>query len=227
MFCALEFAGTKLPVRSRPEGQPFYLAAIEELLRISGDPDHRAFYSSSVSFAHGVRVGFKAKTPRVPAVFDRKTKWRKYEEEECDWRDDRQNYDSARDHAAVVQRQFEEEEKLGAMLQLDLAEAHARFGEQIAVASLGAIEKKNGTFRVVHDGTHGVGINPGIKMRDQLKSPCAGDIRAVMQELPGCYFGLTGDVARAHRLVKVAEADWGLMACKTGRSSKIWVNRVG
>ena len=125
------------------------------------------------------------------------------------------------------QRQFEEEEKLGAMLQLDFAEAQARFGEQIAVASLGAIEKKNGTFRVVHDGTHGVGINPGIKMRDQLKSPCAGDIRAVMQELPGGYFGLTGDVARAHRLVKVAEADWGLMACKTGSSNKIWVNRVG
>ena len=72
LFCALEFAGTKLPVRSRPDGQPFYLAAIEELLRISGDPDHRAFYSSSVSFAHGVRVGFKSKTPRVPAVFDKK-----------------------------------------------------------------------------------------------------------------------------------------------------------
>ena len=109
----------------------------------------------------------------------------------------------------MVQRQFEEEEKLGAMLQLDLAEAQARFGEQLAVASLGAIEKKNGTFRVVHDGTHGVGINPGIKIRDQLKSPCAGDIKAVMQELPGCYFDLTGDVARAHRLVKVAEVDWG------------------
>lgn len=48
-----------------------------------------------------------------------------------------------------------------------------------------------------------------------------------MQELPGCYFDLTGDVARAHRLVKVAEVDWGLMACKTGTSSRIWVNRVG
>ena len=66
-------------------------------------------------------------------------------------------YVPARDHAAVVQSQFEEEEKLGAMLQLDFAEAQARFGEQLAVASLGAIEKKNGTFRVVHDGTHGVG----------------------------------------------------------------------
>ena len=78
--------------------------------------------------------------------------------------------------------------KLGAMLQLDFAEAQARFGEQLAVASLGAIEKKNGTFRVVHDGTHGVGINPGIKIRDQLKSPCAGDIKAVMQELPRLLF---------------------------------------
>ena len=77
LFCALEMAGTKLPVRSRPEGQPFFLAAIEELLRISGDPDHRAFYSSSVSFAQGVRVGFKAKTPRVPAVFDRKNQMEK------------------------------------------------------------------------------------------------------------------------------------------------------
>ena len=65
LFCALELVGTKLPVRSRPEGQPFFLAALEELLRISGDPDFRAFYSSSVSFAHGVRVGFKSKTPRV------------------------------------------------------------------------------------------------------------------------------------------------------------------
>lgn len=74
LFCALELVGTKLPVRSRPEGQPFFLAALEELLRISGDPDYRAFYSSSVSFAHGVRVGFKSKTPRVPAVFDRKTR---------------------------------------------------------------------------------------------------------------------------------------------------------
>ena len=41
-------------------------------------------------------------------------------------------------------------------------------------------------------------------------------------------FGLSGDVARAHRLVRVAEADWGLLACKTGvRSDHIWINTVG
>eukprot|EP00435_Cladocopium_sp_Y103_P039501 s2825_g10.t1 len=48
-------------------------------------------------------------------------------------------------------------------------------------------------------------------MRDQLRSSGAGDVRAVLQEVPGCFFALTGDVARAHRLVKVAEQDWGLM----------------
>ena len=156
-------------------------------MRISGDPD----YSSSVSFVHGVRVGFKSKTSRVPAVFDRKTRWRKYEEEECDWRCDRENYVSARDHAAVVQRQFEEEEKLGAMLQLDLAEAQARFGEQLAVASLGAIEKKNGTFRVVHDGTHGVGINPGSRLgahglQNWNKQPNLGEPGLILWDQFGC-----------------------------------------
>ena len=47
LFTALEYAGAKLPVRERTAGQPFYLAAIEELLRISGDPDSRAFFSAS------------------------------------------------------------------------------------------------------------------------------------------------------------------------------------
>ena len=50
----LESAGAVLPVRQRPKGQPFFLAALEEILRISSDPDYRAFYSSSVSFAKGV-----------------------------------------------------------------------------------------------------------------------------------------------------------------------------
>ena len=33
---------------------------------------------------------------------------------------------------------------------------------------------------------------------------------------------------RAHRLVRVAEEDWGLQACKTGvRPDRIWINTVG
>ena len=112
---------------------------------------------------------------------------------------------------------------------MEEGEARQNFGQRLAVASLGAIEKKDGACRVVHDGVHGVAVNSAIRVRDQLRSPSAGELRTVLQELPGQCFGLTGDVARAHRLVKIAEEDWGLQACKTGvgRPSKLWLNKVG
>ena len=84
LFTALEYAGAKLPVRERTAAQPFYLAAIEELLRISGDPDSRAFFSC-VSFAKGVlRLGPGVQLPRVPAVYEKKEKWRKYDVCACE-----------------------------------------------------------------------------------------------------------------------------------------------
>ena len=229
LLTALEMAGCKLPVRETPEDQPFFLAAIEELLRISGDPDCRAFYSSKYSFAKGVKVGYKLKLPRIPAVFNRKNRWRKYALGDFELGDCRENYLSARQHAEHVHQQFLEEEKLGAMIEVPLEEAQREYGQQLAVASLGAIEKKGGAYRVVHDGTHGIGVNPAIRVRDQIQSPTAGDVAAVMQELPGVFFGLTGDVARAHRLVKIAREDWGLLACRTGigNSDALWLNKVG
>lgn len=228
LFTALEFAGSKLPVRERQAGQPFFLAAIEELLRISGDPDSRAYHTSRHSFARGVRVGPGAKLPRVPAVFDKKLKWRQYREEDCEPGLERDNYLSARDHASLVQKQFEAEAALGCMLEMPMDDAKQKFGERLALASLGAISKKDGSVRVIHDGTHGVGVNQAIVVRDQLRTPTAGDLQTVLQLLPGAWFGLTGDVARAHRLVRVAEEDWGLQACKTGvRPDRIWINTVG
>ena len=160
IFTALEFAGTKLPVREIPPNQPFFLAAIEELLRISGDPDYKAFHSSSVSFAKGVRLGAGSKLPRVPAVFERKAKWRKYAEEDTDDQV-RENYISAKQQASVVQEQFVEESRLGAMVEMRWEEARERFPD-LVVASLGAIEKKDGSYRVIHDGTHGIKVNSRI-----------------------------------------------------------------
>ena len=228
LFTALEFAGSKLPVRERQGGQPFFLAAIEEFLRISGGPDSRAFYTSSNSFAKGARVGPNAKLPRVPAVFEKKIKWRQYKEEESSLDMERDDYLSARDHARLVQKQFETEAAMGCMIEMPLSEAKQKFGDRLALASLGAIGKKDGSVRVIHDGTHGVGVNPAIVVRDQLRTPTAGDLQTVLQVLPGAWFGLTGDVARAHRLVRVAEEDWGLQACKTDvRPDHIWINTVG
>ena len=114
------------------------------------------------------------------------------------------------------------------MMEMPLTVARQKFGEDLSIASLGAIEKKDGSYRVVHDGAHGVGVNARIKVRDRIRSPSAGDARALLRELPGTFFGLTGDVQRAHRLVKMAEQDWGAHACRTGvpHAERVWVNKV-
>ena len=105
IFVTLELAGTHLPVREHVPNQPFLFAAIEELLRLSLDPDYKAYFSSSQSFAKGVRIGVGAKLPRVPAVFERKEKWRRYAEESLDAQT-RENYISATQQADVVQESF-------------------------------------------------------------------------------------------------------------------------
>ena len=84
VFLVLELAGTKLPVRERPDGQPFFLAAIEELLRVSGDPDSAAFYASADSFAKCARLGVDVALPRAPAVFEEILRHRKCGED-AEW----------------------------------------------------------------------------------------------------------------------------------------------
>ena len=220
----LRLANCSLPVEERTSGQPFYLAAIEEILRLAGDPDYAAFFTGKDSFAKGVRLGVGVELPRVPAVFAAKTSWRKYEEE-LDSPGVRENYLSAKTHAHA---QFEKEAELGAMREMTLETAEKQLGG-VKLASLGAIEKKDGSFRVIHDAAHGVGANSQIKVRDQIRSTNAGDLRRALQVLPTACFALTGDVARAHRLIKVAECDWKHQGCKTGvkGSDVIWVNCVG
>ena len=75
---------------------------------------------------------------------------------------------------------------------------------------------------------HGIGVYARIKVRDQIRSPSAGDVQAPLHELPGAFFGLIGDVKCAHRLVKIAMQDWGAQACRTGvpNADRVWVNKV-
>ena len=92
--------------------------------------------------------------------------------------------------------------------------ACAELGE-VSVASLGAIEKKDGSYRVIHDATHGVSVNSAIKVRDQICCPGGGDLRRAMQTLPTAFFSLSGD--------------WKHLCCRTGtkKDDVIWVNCVG
>ena len=80
------------------------------------------------------------------------------------------NHVSATEYAAEVQTQFEIEVELGAMYETDLDVAGRELGE-VSVASLGAIEKKDGSYRVIHDATHGLSVNSATKVRDQIRCP--------------------------------------------------------
>ena len=213
-------ARPNLNLQDVPDRQPFRLALLEEFLRICGDPDAAAFYSASDSFAQGVRIGVNTILPRTPAVFEPKTKWRNYEGEleadlyMCS------NYPTAIVNADVLEQQFEEEEKLGAMVKMPQVAAQERYGAGLRIASLRAIPKADNTFRVIHDGIHGTGVNGNIHVRDQLVCPTAGDIRQAMRSLENATFVLTADVKRAHRLVKVHPDDWGYQARKAKPESE-------
>ena len=217
-----------LDLQDVPARQPFRLALLEEFLRICGDPDAAAFYSASDSFAQGVRIGVNTILPRTPSVFEPKTKWRNYEGElEADLHM-RSNYPTAIVNADVLEQQFEEEEKLGAMVKMPQVAAQDRYGAGLRIASLGAIQKADNSFRVIHDGTHGTGVNGNIHVRDQLVCPTAGDVRQAMRSLENATFVLTADVKRTHRLVKVHPDDWGYQACKAKPESEhVWLNTVG
>ncbi len=69
--------------------------------------------------------------------------------------DMRENYVSAQDHAAEVRAQFEKDAASGAMRELDLGTAEQMLGP-LSIASLGALTKKDGVYRAIHDAMHGL-----------------------------------------------------------------------
>ena len=129
------------------------------------------------------------------------------------------NYKSAAVLGDVLQEQFEAESALGMMFETTLAQAQKDYpGDRLRVAANGAIEKSDSSWRIIHDGTHGVLVNLGIKPRDQQRMPVAGDARAIMEECsicrPGAHFSLDGDISKAHRRYLHKKADWGLQGCR-------------
>ena len=59
---------------------------------------------------------------------------------------------------------------------------------------------------MIYDGTNGIFLNFGIKVRDQVKFPSAPDIKVVPAELHeegGAIVSLLFDVSEAHRRVPV------------------------
>ena len=168
--------------------------------------------------------------PRTPAVFERKLRWRKYEElNTADGEPQSQkNYKSAAVLEDIIRSQFEEEEKEHMMRQHTVAEAVVAYGQKAVTAALGADLKPGGSARVLHDGTHGVGKNPQVVPRDQARNPGPGEAKVVMaheSRRGSCTLGLTADVRKAHRRYRVAPEDWQHQLCRLGDT--VWANEVG
>ena len=87
---------------------------------------------------------------------------------------DNENYASAKELAEAVKEQLELSVVKGQALKFTEAEARQKYGDSMVVA-LGAQVKNraketgNLTVRLLFDGTHGVPVNAGIRVRDQDK----------------------------------------------------------
>ena len=135
--------------------------------------------------------------------------------------------------ARVLEEHFKEEEMEGRMLPMSFKAAVQRYpGSSLRVAAQGILDKPDGGHRIIHDGTHAVQLNNEINIVDRLENPGPRELAAIMNLSVAAgervIFGLNGDVAKAHRRVKVKEDDWGVLACKTSASSDIiWLNKTG
>ena len=103
----------------------------------------------------------------------------------------------------------------------------------LVVASMGAVKKeKDGVIsaRVVCDGTNGSYVNNSTHLRDQERSPVAGDIKRFMREKARVgepTFGLTADIKEAHRQIPIHPSDWHLLGSQLEPDGEVFINTVG
>ena len=211
------------------EGQPFYLRALSQWLRVFEDEDAKWLLDESESFASGVCLGVEKPLPRSPQVCPPKLKHRRLDETEfCPIA---QNYPSAQLSAKELEVKFREEEALGRMFPTKLGVLREEFGDRVRVAAMAAIQKPDGSVRPLHDATHSVMVNHAIKYQDKIECPGPAEIAAVVREtmeVGEAPFCVSADIRAAHRLVKVRRQDWGYMCCRAdSQADTIWVNRTG
>ena len=88
------------------------------------------------------------------------------------------SYSSARHIEDKVNGTFEEQDRQGVVLRTTYREAKEIHRDRLRIADLGVVGPE-GDERVVHDGTHQVGVNPGIRVRDQDETPLHEDLAAI------------------------------------------------
>ena len=85
----------------------------------------------------------------------------------------RENYASAKEHMDKVKGHVLKDVEKGWMVEVSRAEAEGRYGDELQVASLGAVPKDKhwADVRVVHDGTHGLKVNTRLSQPNRMAFP--------------------------------------------------------
>eukprot|EP00438_Fugacium_kawagutii_P027692 Skav213622 [mRNA] locus=scaffold2986:518811:520007:+ [translate_table: standard] len=200
-----------------------------DLLEAAGDPDWKFLEEAKV----GLPLGVLKPLPRTANVFERQTKWNLEMEEQEDWVLDRCNYPSAEEHRDHLRQHLEAEVKDGLMEKMSMADFVERYGTNRAIASLAVLveDPVSGKKRVVHDGTHGVGVNNRIRCVDKVRMPSAREKRALLSEYKTAkevVISLVGDFEKAHRRFLYAAEERGFLGCRVDETEDVvYVNRVG
>ena len=138
------FTGSKVSMAA-PQNQTYRCEAIGASLKECGDPDWRIWTPGPRNnFVEGVELGFRDPLPRVPSVFERKRDWRSYDDvlakEEVPMM---ANYPSVKNNEEAIAAQFQEEVKLGMLLEVDEATALEEYGpDHLHVAALAPSGKR-------------------------------------------------------------------------------------
>ena len=209
-----------------PPGQPFALKLLHLLLLELKDAD--SIIASMLK--EGVTAGVLEPLPRNPALFEEQTSWR------LDWNDMMQpepvakNYASLEEHKEVVLQQFREEEACGLMREFEEAEFYKKYGKNTAVSAMAVIVEDGGSkHRVLLDATHRTMVNNRIRCRDKLRMPSVKEKHTLMRERRAkaqVVISVLGDFSKAHRWVRICEAEQGFLACSI-EPGKIWTNLGG
>ena len=187
----------------------------------------------------GVPLGVRSEIPWVSKVYDRKEKGEKDDLGQATWSDLspeeplRDNYNSATSHLEKVRRIIEEEEGKGWLKRMPLSEAQEAYGEDLQIASLGAVPKDPDwqEIRVVHDGTHGIQVNSAISQPNRIMTfPQFDDLEAAAgaleKEGEGERMLFAFDIKAAHRLIPVQKKDWALQSFRLEDPQELWVARL-
>ena len=82
-----------------------------------------------------------------------------------------------------------------------LRAAMIKYGDDLTIAATAAVGKKRRTdeVRVIFYGTNGVDLNPGLRVRDQVRYSTAADTKVAVEDMTDEWGGALFDrVRRAH-----------------------------